>query len=242
MAPEKHQISCQSAVEKQLSVINSRIRLRTADRSLRIGISSVHRRFRNRRSLRAEAAAYFTRTFFRRKVGISRSWPSTMVGSLFSKRPRVTGSNCSTSCFACSFFSSTGLGSLNGAGFFLGQDHARLRRRFFDDRFLRDILQASAAPASISTAGSSAWINSSAKTGSLLGSRPAALRVVPRSAELEAPRARLRLRDAARALTSSPAVAGAGATSSSVASELINVTLNRFPIRPSTDVPKRICV
>ena len=48
----------------------------------------------------AKPRPYFTRTFFRRNVGTSRSWPSTIVGSLFSKRPRVTGSNCITSCFA----------------------------------------------------------------------------------------------------------------------------------------------
>src|SRR5438552_18891289 len=37
-----------------------------------------------------------------------------MVGSLFSKRPRVTGSNCRTSCFAGNF-SSTGFGFFTGA-------------------------------------------------------------------------------------------------------------------------------
>ena len=63
---------------------------------------------------------YFTRTFLRRNVGTSRSWPSTIVGSLFSKRPRVTDSNCSTSCFACTIFSSGGFDLLRRdvAGFF----------------------------------------------------------------------------------------------------------------------------
>src|SRR5437762_3664892 len=71
--------------------------------------------------LKALKPAYFTRTFFRRNVGTSRSWPSTIVGSLFSKRPRVIGSNCKTSCFACTF-STTGFDSLigAGAGFFFG--------------------------------------------------------------------------------------------------------------------------
>src|SRR3954469_6810525 len=66
---------------------------------------------------------YFTRTFFRKNVGTSRSCPSTIVGSLFSKRPRVTGSNCSTSCFACAFFSFgvfTGASSGGGGGNFAG--------------------------------------------------------------------------------------------------------------------------
>ena len=45
-----------------------------------------------------------------------------MVGSLFSKRPRVADSNCKTSCFACAFFS---LGFIafcsgNGTAFFFG--------------------------------------------------------------------------------------------------------------------------
>src|SRR4051795_11019508 len=48
-------------------------------------------------------APYLTRTFLRRNVGTSRSWPSTMVGSLFSNRPRVTGSNCITSCLTWTF-------------------------------------------------------------------------------------------------------------------------------------------
>src|SRR5437762_5696236 len=71
--------------------------------------------------LKALKPAYFTRTFLRRNVGTSRSWPSTIVGSLFSKRPRVTGSNCITSCFANGFFSTTGFGSLNIVGFFRGR-------------------------------------------------------------------------------------------------------------------------
>src|SRR5262249_59950052 len=76
--------------------------------------------------------------FLRRKVGTSKSWPSTIVGSLFSKRPRVTGSNCIISCFAWVFsfgvfgcltsFSATGsfsigffFGGINrGADFFIG--------------------------------------------------------------------------------------------------------------------------
>ncbi len=39
-----------------------------------------------------------TLIFLRKNVGTSRSCPSTIVGSLFSNRPRVTGSNCSVSC------------------------------------------------------------------------------------------------------------------------------------------------
>src|SRR6266487_3958853 len=42
-----------------------------------------------------------------------------MVGSLFSKRPRVTGSNCKISCFACTFFSDDGFSSFVG-GFVCG--------------------------------------------------------------------------------------------------------------------------
>src|SRR5204863_5603633 len=68
--------------------------------------------------------AYFTRTFLRKKVGTSRSCPSTIVGSLFSKRPRVSGSNCKTSCFAAvAVFSRFGVSaSTFGAisGFFFG--------------------------------------------------------------------------------------------------------------------------
>src|SRR5438128_8215647 len=68
--------------------------------------------------------SYFTRTFLRRKVGTSRSWPSTIVGSLFSKRPRVMGSNCKISCFAAAAafsrfrFSASTFGAING--FFFG--------------------------------------------------------------------------------------------------------------------------
>src|SRR5712691_8761413 len=43
-----------------------------------------------------------------------------MVGSLFSKRPRVTGSNCKTSCLVCTYFSAGGFDSLTGSGFFFG--------------------------------------------------------------------------------------------------------------------------
>ena len=45
-----------------------------------------------------------------------------MVGSLFSKRPRVTGSNCKTSCLDCTGFSkgSSGVGCFTGNGFFFG--------------------------------------------------------------------------------------------------------------------------
>ncbi len=43
-----------------------------------------------------------------------------MVGSLFSKRPRVTDSNCKTSCFACTFFSGDGFPSLTGIGLACG--------------------------------------------------------------------------------------------------------------------------
>src|SRR5260370_42358906 len=43
-----------------------------------------------------------------------------MVGSLFSKRPRVTGSNCKTSCFAWTNFSFGGLVSFSTTGFFFG--------------------------------------------------------------------------------------------------------------------------
>lgn len=46
---------------------------------------------------------YFTFRFFRRKVGTSRSCPSTMVGSDFSKRPRFAGSRVICSAFS-SFF------------------------------------------------------------------------------------------------------------------------------------------
>ena len=37
---------------------------------------------------------------------MSRSWPSMIVGSLFSNRPREIGSNCKVSCFASAFFRS----------------------------------------------------------------------------------------------------------------------------------------
>src|SRR5438094_3280641 len=37
-----------------------------------------------------------------------------MVGSLFSNRPRVTGSNCKTSCFACEDFSADDFSLLTG--------------------------------------------------------------------------------------------------------------------------------
>src|SRR6266487_6460600 len=43
-----------------------------------------------------------------------------MVGSLFSKRPRVTGSNCKTSCLVCTYFSAGGFDSLTGSAFFFG--------------------------------------------------------------------------------------------------------------------------
>jgi hypothetical protein len=49
-------------------------------------------------------ARYLTFTLFRKNVGTSKSCPSIMVGSLFSKRPRETGSNCRVSCFASAFF------------------------------------------------------------------------------------------------------------------------------------------
>src|SRR5206468_12647332 len=37
-----------------------------------------------------------------------------MVGSLFSNRPRMTGSNCKTSCFACADFSADDFSLLTG--------------------------------------------------------------------------------------------------------------------------------
>src|SRR2546430_11572977 len=43
-----------------------------------------------------------------------------MVGSLFSTRPRVTGSNCETSCFAWTDFSFGGFASFYTTGFFFG--------------------------------------------------------------------------------------------------------------------------
>src|SRR2546430_3562691 len=43
-----------------------------------------------------------------------------MVGSLFSKRPRVTGSNCKTSCFTWTIFSFGGFASFSMTGFFFG--------------------------------------------------------------------------------------------------------------------------
>src|SRR5437870_13087837 len=43
-----------------------------------------------------------------------------MVGSLFSNRPRVTGSNCKISCFACTDLSAGGFSSFCGATFFCG--------------------------------------------------------------------------------------------------------------------------
>src|SRR5260370_41048352 len=43
-----------------------------------------------------------------------------MVGSLFSKRPRVTGSYCKTSCFAWTIFSFGGFASFSTTGFFFG--------------------------------------------------------------------------------------------------------------------------
>src|SRR2546423_8875475 len=61
--------------------------------------------------------------FLRRNVGMSKSWPSTIVGSLFSKRPRVIGSNCITSCFAETNFSFGGFGSFasfSRTAFFFG--------------------------------------------------------------------------------------------------------------------------
>src|SRR5437868_15491688 len=59
--------------------------------------------------------------FLRRKVGISKSCPSTIVGSLFSKRPRVTGSNCIIFCFAQVFCFFAGFGAPSSiTGFFFG--------------------------------------------------------------------------------------------------------------------------
>src|SRR6202008_304709 len=63
---------------------------------------------------------HFTLIFFRRYVGTSRSSPSTIVGSLFSKRPRLTGSNCKTSCLACIDFSGDPFSSFGWAGFLSG--------------------------------------------------------------------------------------------------------------------------
>src|SRR6184192_2853329 len=63
---------------------------------------------------------YFTLIFFRRYVGTSRSSPSTIVGSLFSNRPRLTGSNCKTSCLACMDFSVDTFSSFGGGGFLRG--------------------------------------------------------------------------------------------------------------------------
>ena len=63
------------------------------------------------------AAGHFTRMFFRRYVGTSRSCPSTIVGSLFSNRPRLIGSNCNTSCLAWTL---SGRDSLATTGFFFG--------------------------------------------------------------------------------------------------------------------------
>jgi hypothetical protein len=67
---------------------------------------------------------YLTFTFCRKNVGTSRSCPSIIVGSLFSKRPRDTGSNCNVSCFASGFlvaaacvFGSDLKSARGGAGF-----------------------------------------------------------------------------------------------------------------------------
>ncbi len=72
---------------------------------------------------------HFTRTFLRRNVGTSRSWPSTIVGSLFSKRPRVTGSNCITSCSRERIF-------LSAASLSCSIDRLFLRRNQTRRRFL----------------------------------------------------------------------------------------------------------
>ena len=65
----------------------------------------------------SSGVGYFTRTFCRRKVGTSRSWPSMIVGSLFSKRPRVTGSKSICSCFSSLAVLGFPLGFGAGLGF-----------------------------------------------------------------------------------------------------------------------------
>ena len=102
--------SCAVGSRTDASVQKSKalgIRFLDGSRAMRLATRAIpipcERReiMRSSGELRYAGKRYFTFRFFRRKVGTSRSWPSTIVGSDFSKRPRFAGSR-----FICSAFSS----------------------------------------------------------------------------------------------------------------------------------------
>ena len=150
-----------------------------------------------------------------------------MVGSLFSKRPRVTGSNCRTSCFAGNF-SSTGFVFFTGALLPCAATEE-------DSAFLlRDV-----AGGAGSAIGGSCSIGAKSiggtRGGSGIGIDSGTLSTLVCGwgccSQIEG----------VGTATGSD-VTPSSAMSPSAASELMMVTLKRFPIRPSTAVPNRICV
>ena len=155
-----------------------------------------------------------------------------IVGSLFSKRPRVTGSNCRTSCLAgVTDFSAGAFSSFHGTDFSCYSSRARARRyesvslavrwRWVVPLQPRQVLRMEPFP------------------------REVELRQSVLQVEFQVPVLRLRivleLADTADALLGAGGVCSKTA-SSSAESELMIVTLNRSPSRASTAAPKRICV
>src|ERR1041385_5691830 len=149
-----------------------------------------------------------------------------MVGSLFSKRPRVIGSNCKISCLACTNFSAGGFGSFTGSGFFFGTIKRGAGAGFLilgsGSTGGGSIGAGSANETKFSSMGS-ALVLIGSDTMSILGGGGGGC------SQIGGGGARI---------GSLIADIVCGAISPSATSELIIVTLKRFPILPSTAVPK----
>ena len=157
-----------------------------------------------------------------------------IVGSLFSKRPRVTGSNCRTSCLA------------GVTDFSMGSFSSVPRDRFLLLRDRRVLGLAVTSSVSLAVR----W----RREVPLQLRQVLQMELFPREVELRQPVLRVefqvpvsaasycsRTGDTAAALFAAGGACNKSA-SSSAESELMIVTLKRSPSRASTAAPKRICV
>jgi hypothetical protein len=159
-----------------------------------------------------------------------------IVGSLFSKRPRVAGSNCRISCFAGGAdFSAGAFSSFHEADFSCGLLITRSGSPFRVDITGSSVEMGIAAGAASAATGSGNGTVSSTGTDSTPGCSNWISDCAGDGWYCS------RTGDA----TDAPLGTGGAcskAASSSAESELMIVTLKRSPSRPSTTVPKRICV
>ena len=154
-----------------------------------------------------------------------------IVGSLFSKRPRVTGSNCRTSCLAgVTDFSAGAFSSFHGADFSCCV-----------------LIACSGSPLRVGVTGGSMGVALQPRQVLRMEPFPREVELRQRVLQVEFQVPVLRLRSVLERQDTAAALFGAGGVcsktaSSSAESELMIVTLNRSPSRASTTAPKRICV